>query len=120
MKKHKITATLYYVAAILSYISAIINFAGGNSNSMAVIWICLGSTFLCLGISYSKKSKENNDKENKFQSVGNRNFQFIGVASCGVLLLTFTLILLRLVTLWQKNTFCLPDARCFLFVVRIK
>ena len=65
MKKHKITATLYYVAAILSYISAIINFAGENSNSMAVIWICFGSTFLYLGLSYSKKSKENKDKEDK-------------------------------------------------------
>ena len=65
MKKDKISATLYYVAAILFYISAIINFAGENSNSMAVIWICLGSTFLCLGLSYSKKSKENKDKEDK-------------------------------------------------------
>ena len=65
MKKHKITAALYYVAAILSYISAIINFAGENSNSMAVIWICFGSTFLYLGLSYSKKSKENKDKEDK-------------------------------------------------------
>ena len=36
MKKHKITATLYYVAAILSYISAVINFAGENSNYMCV------------------------------------------------------------------------------------
>ena len=46
MKKHKITATLYYVAAILSYISAVINFAGENSNYMAGLWICIGSTSL--------------------------------------------------------------------------
>ena len=65
MKKHKITATLYYVAAILSYISAVINFAGENSNYMAGLWICIVSTFLCLGISHSKKSKENKDKEDK-------------------------------------------------------
>ena len=63
MKKHKITASLYYVAAILSYISAIINFAGDNSKYLAGIWICIGSTCLCLGISHSKKSKENKDKE---------------------------------------------------------
>ena len=31
MKKHKITAALYYVAAILSYVSAIVNFEGENS-----------------------------------------------------------------------------------------
>ena len=65
MKKHKITATLYYVAAILSYISAVINFAGENSNYRAGLLICIGSTFLCLGISHSKKSKENKEKEDK-------------------------------------------------------
>ena len=65
MKKLKISAILYYVAAILYYISAVINFAGENSNYMAGLWICIGSTSLCLGISHSKKSKENKDKEDK-------------------------------------------------------
>ena len=65
MKKLKISAILYYVAAILSYIAAIINFAGENSKYLAGILICIGSTFLCLGISHSKKSKENKDKEDK-------------------------------------------------------
>ena len=73
MKKLKLSAILYYVAAILFYISAVINFAGENSNYMAGLWICIGSTFLCLGISHSKKSKENKEKKiNKspiFQSV---------------------------------------------------
>ena len=68
MKKLKLSAILYYVAAILSYISAVINFAGENSNYMAGLWICIGSTSLCLGISHSKKSKENKDKKiNKSQ-----------------------------------------------------
>ncbi len=65
MKKNKIFSALYYVTAILFYLSAIINFADGNSNSMAVIWMCLGTTFLCLGLSYSKKRKEKQDKEDK-------------------------------------------------------
>ena len=65
MKKDKISTILYYVTAILFYLSVIINFAGGNSNSMAVIWMCLGTTFLCLGLSYSKKIKEKQDKEDK-------------------------------------------------------
>ena len=65
MKKDKISATLYYLAAISFYITAIINFSGGNNHSMSVIWICLGSTFLCLGISYTKKNKEKKDKEKK-------------------------------------------------------
>ena len=68
MKKLKISAILYYVAAILSFIAAFNNFAGGNSDSIDVIWVCIGSTFLCLGISHSKKSKENKDKKiNKSQ-----------------------------------------------------
>ena len=65
MKKHKITAALYYVAAILSYISAIVNFEGENSRYLGGLWICIGSTLLYLGISHSKKSKENKDKEDK-------------------------------------------------------
>ena len=65
MKKLKISAILYYVAAILYYISAVINFAGENSNYRAGLWICFGSAFLCLGISHSKKIKENKDKEDK-------------------------------------------------------
>ena len=65
MKKHKITATLYYVAAILSYISAVINFAGDNSRYLGGLWICIGSTLLYLGISRSNKSKENKEKEDK-------------------------------------------------------
>ena len=65
MKKLKISAILYYVAAILSFIAAIINFAGENSKYLAGLWICIGSTSLCLGISHSKMSKENKDKEDK-------------------------------------------------------
>ena len=65
MKKHKITATLYYVAAILSYISAVINFAGENSRYLGGLWICIGSTLLYLGISHSKKIKENKNKEDE-------------------------------------------------------
>ena len=65
MKKHKITATLYYVAAILSYVSAIVNFEGENSRYLGGLWICIGSTLLYLGISRSNKSKENKEKEDK-------------------------------------------------------
>ena len=65
MKKHKITAALYYVAAILSYVSAIVNFEDENSRYLGGLWICIGSTLLFLGISRSNKSKEDKDKEDK-------------------------------------------------------
>lgn len=62
---NKITSTLLYVSASLYYLSAIINFAVGNHNSTAVLWLCLGSTFLCLGSVYSKKSEENKDSKDE-------------------------------------------------------
>ena len=65
MRKNKITSTLFYVSAVLFYLAAIINFVSGNHNSMAVMWLFLGSTFLCLGAVYSKKSKENNDNKDE-------------------------------------------------------
>ena len=52
MKKHKITAALYYVAAILSYVSAIVNFEGENSRYLGGLWICIGSTLLWVLLFY--------------------------------------------------------------------
>ena len=64
MKKYKLTSTLFYVAAVLYYLAAIITFVSGNNNSTGIMWLCLGSTFFCLGSVYSKKAKEDdNDKD---------------------------------------------------------
>ena len=57
-KEYKISSTLFYVSAVLFYLSAIINSFGGNNTYIGLVWLCLGS-------SYSKKSKENNDKGDK-------------------------------------------------------
>ena len=65
MEKNKLSSILFYVSAILFYLSAIINFAGGNHSSTAVVWLCLGSTFLCLGAVYSNKSNDNKDSKNE-------------------------------------------------------
>ena len=65
MRKNKNKSTLFYVSAVLFNLAAILNFVGGDHNSMAVVWLCLGSTFLCLGSVYSKKSKENNDNKDE-------------------------------------------------------
>lgn len=37
------------------------NFAN-KDNSMAVVYLCLGSTFLCLGSTYLNKDKDSNKK----------------------------------------------------------
>ncbi len=46
---------LFYLSAVLFYLVAMMNFAGGEDHSMAVVWFCLGSTFLCLGSTQQKK-----------------------------------------------------------------
>ncbi len=60
MKKFKISAILYYVAALCWYIAAIICFTS-ESSRVGVIWLCLGSSMLCLGsASLNKYRKEKN------------------------------------------------------------
>ena len=34
---------------------AVLNFITAENHSMAVVWLCLGSAFLCLGYSQQKK-----------------------------------------------------------------
>ena len=63
MKNENVSAILFYTAAILFDSAAIISFIGGNNNSNGVMWLCFGSMFLCLGSSYSKKSKKNEGKQ---------------------------------------------------------
>ena len=63
MTNQKVSAILYYTAAILFDSAAIISFIGGNNGNKGVMWLCFGSMFLCLGSSYSKKSKKNEGKQ---------------------------------------------------------
>ena len=46
---------LFYLSGLLFFLAAVLNFIAGESHSMAVVWFCLGSTFLCLGASQQKK-----------------------------------------------------------------
>lgn len=59
---NKTTSNLYYVASVLFYIAAIIKFFN-NGVSSGVVWLCLGSAFLCFGSSTRNKNK-NADDEN--------------------------------------------------------
>jgi len=59
MNKNKVSSILYYIASILFYITAILYYTGGNTG-MGVVWLCLGSTNLCLGSVYAKKAREDN------------------------------------------------------------
>lgn len=47
----------------LVFHSIAISFTSRNENSMTIVWLCLGSSFLCLGSTHKKKenNKENTD-----------------------------------------------------------
>ena len=46
---------LFYLSGLLFFLVSVLNFIAGESHSTAVVWLCLGSTFLCLGASQQKK-----------------------------------------------------------------
>lgn len=39
---------LFYLSGLLSFLTAMLNFITAKNRSTAVVWLCLGSTFLCL------------------------------------------------------------------------
>lgn len=56
-KTNKIVSILNYFTAVCFYIVSIMNFMD-KDNSTGVIYLCLGSTFFCLGSVYLNKDKE--------------------------------------------------------------
>ena len=53
---------LFYIASVLFFIASAIGFTSGNESSMAIVWLCLGSSFLCLGSTHKKKENNTDDK----------------------------------------------------------
>ena len=54
MKKGINKSILFYIASVLFFIASAIGFTSGNESSMAIVWLCLGSSFLCLGSTHKK------------------------------------------------------------------
>lgn len=46
---------LFYLSGLLFFLAAALNFFTGEDHSTAVVWLCLGACFLCLGHSQQKK-----------------------------------------------------------------
>ena len=46
---------LFYLSGLLFFLAAALNFVTGENHSTAVIQLCLGAAFLCLGHSQQKK-----------------------------------------------------------------
>lgn len=64
--KEKKKVNLYYLASFLFYTSAIITFVVSHEmKTMGFMYLCLGSTMLCLGASTDKKAKEQEEKDDK-------------------------------------------------------
>ena len=61
MKKGINKSILFCIASVLFFIASMISFISGNEKTMAIVWLCLSSSFLCLGSIYKKKE---NDKTN--------------------------------------------------------
>ena len=65
MKKGINKSILFYVVYVLFFISSAIGFMSGNDNSMAIVWLCLGSSFLCLGSTHKKKENNKANTDDK-------------------------------------------------------
>lgn len=49
----------------LCFIASAIGLTTGNENTMAIIWLSLGSAFLCLGSTYKKKENNKTNTDDK-------------------------------------------------------
>lgn len=58
--KEKITFICFLIASICFYIVSIMNFIDNNT-STAVIFLCIGSAFLCLSFTHLNESKNNKE-----------------------------------------------------------
>ncbi len=62
MKKGINKSILFYVVSALFLIASAIGLTTGNERSMAIVWLCLGFSFLCLGSTHKKKENNTDDK----------------------------------------------------------
>lgn len=46
---------LFYLSGLLFFLVAVLNLVTGENHSTAVVWLCLGSSYSCLGYSHQKK-----------------------------------------------------------------
>ena len=47
--------SLFYLGGLLFFLAAVLNLVTGENHSTAVVWLCLGSSYLCLGYWHQKK-----------------------------------------------------------------
>lgn len=55
MDRNRKIAIIYYLAAAACYICTVV-FLYGKNTSLGAVWLCIGSTNLCLGSVWMKRS----------------------------------------------------------------
>lgn len=64
MKSKKIICSIFYLCATVFYIIAILNMFGETASYMTgVIWLSIGSLWLCLGAVFNISQKEDNNSD---------------------------------------------------------
>lgn len=64
MKKNK-AASLQYLASALFYVAALFYFTSSDNTAMGVLYLSLGSLWLCLGAATSTKAKDDGNEGDK-------------------------------------------------------
>ena len=59
----KIKAVWFYLISVFLDIVAIFTFAAGNHHGTGVVWLCVGSCFLCIGGYFSRKEQDTNTSD---------------------------------------------------------
>ncbi len=62
-RNKQINLILCCISSVL--IASAIGLTTGNENTMAIIWLSLGSAFLCLGSTYKKKENNKTNTDDK-------------------------------------------------------
>ena len=58
-------ATLCYILAVLFYLGAVIMFVVRSETPLGVVWLCLGSMFLCIGSANNLNAQKREAAENE-------------------------------------------------------
>ena len=70
----KKTIILYYACAVAFFALAASDLSAEGTRTLGIIWLCVGSTFLCLASVFKNKNKDSGDKTDKTQDAsGNGN-----------------------------------------------
>ncbi len=65
MKKTKSISLLFYAVSILLMLAALLSFALNRESAVAIIFLCLGSSFLCLGSFFKRKEQESKKEDDE-------------------------------------------------------